>query len=81
MMRLRNDCAVGRWADGRMGSRTSQPISPSAHPSALLERMVIIARLAVFKTHHGIDLVELREAWANPAPRREYNHAAAAKNL
>jgi len=69
MMRLRNDCAVGRWADGRMGSRTSQPISPSAHPSALLERMIIIAEDSRFKTHHGIDLIELREAWATGGRR------------
>src|SRR5258705_2379398 len=69
MMRLRNDCAVRRWADGRIGSRTTQPISPSAHPSAILERMVIIAEDSRFKTHHGIDLIELREAWATGGRR------------
>ena len=35
-----------------------------AHPPAVLERMVIIAEDSRFKTHHGIDFVELREAWA-----------------
>jgi len=32
--------------------------------SPLLERMVIIAEDSRFKTHHGIDFVELRDAWA-----------------
>src|SRR2546425_11527289 len=32
--------------------------------SALLERMVIIAEDSRFRTHHGIDFVELRDAWA-----------------
>jgi len=32
--------------------------------SALLERMVIIAEDSRFRTHHGIDFVELRGAWA-----------------
>jgi len=48
MMRLRDDCAMGRWAD----------------PPAVLERMVIIAEDSRFKTHHGVDFVELREALA-----------------
>jgi len=30
----------------------------------VLERMIIIAEDSRFKTHHGIDFVELREAWA-----------------
>jgi monofunctional biosynthetic peptidoglycan transglycosylase len=65
MMRLRDNCAMGRWADRRIGSgRGSRPISPSAHPPAVLERMVIIAEDSRFKTHHGVDFVELREAWA-----------------
>src|SRR5205823_3076388 len=63
MMRLREECAMGRRADGRMGSE-QRPISPSAHPPALLERMVIIAEDSRFKTHHGIDFIELRDAWA-----------------
>src|SRR4051812_32307147 len=53
MMRLRADCAsVGR-RDGRTASR-----------SDVLERMVIIAEDSRFRTHHGIDFVELRDAWA-----------------
>jgi monofunctional biosynthetic peptidoglycan transglycosylase len=64
MMRLRDNCAIGRWA-GRIGGRRSvRPISPSADPPILLERMVIIAEDSRFKTHHGIDFVELRDAWA-----------------
>jgi monofunctional biosynthetic peptidoglycan transglycosylase len=55
MMRLRDDCGSGRWVDGRMGR---------AHPPVLLERMVIIAEDSRFKTHHGIDFIELREAIA-----------------
>jgi len=65
MMRLRDACAGGRWADGPMGgNRRSQPVSPSAHPPVLLERMIIIAEDSRFKTHHGIDFIELRDAWA-----------------
>jgi monofunctional biosynthetic peptidoglycan transglycosylase len=66
MMRLLDDCvAMGRWADGQMrGRHSARPISPSAHPPILLERMVIIAEDSRFKTHHGIDFVELRDAWA-----------------
>ncbi|HXE82503.1 MAG TPA: biosynthetic peptidoglycan transglycosylase [Gemmatimonadales bacterium] len=30
----------------------------------MLERMVIIAEDSRFKTHHGIDFIELRDAWA-----------------
>lgn len=56
---------MGRWADGRTGreSRT-RPDGPSAQPPVLLERMVIIAEDSRFKTHHGIDFIELRDAWA-----------------
>jgi len=57
MMRLRDDCRMG-------GNRRSQPIRPSAHPPAVLERMIIIAEDSRFKTHHGIDFVELHDAWA-----------------
>src|SRR5262245_60021884 len=64
MMRIRDDCAIGGRADGRMGRTNSPPISPSAQPPAVLERMIIIAEDSRFKTHHGIDFVELREAWA-----------------
>src|SRR5882757_5360581 len=52
MMRLRNDCRTVRRADGL------------TNRSPLLERMVIIAEDSRFRTHHGIDFVELREAWA-----------------
>src|SRR6185312_1737617 len=62
MMRLRNDCQMGGWADGR--TRAARPISPSAHRSDVLERMIIIAEDSRFKTHHGIDFIELREALA-----------------
>jgi monofunctional biosynthetic peptidoglycan transglycosylase len=52
MMRLRNDCRTVRRPDGLTAR------------SPLLERMVIIAEDSRFRTHHGIDFVELREAWA-----------------
>jgi monofunctional biosynthetic peptidoglycan transglycosylase len=52
MMRLRNDCRTARRPDGLTAR------------SPLLERMVIIAEDSRFKTHHGIDFVELRDAWA-----------------
>ena len=54
MMRLRTDCRK----DGRTVGQ-----SPAMR-SALLERMVIIAEDSRFRTHHGIDFVELRGAWA-----------------
>jgi len=56
MMRLRSDCrTVGR--------------SDRSARSPLLERMIIIAEDSRFKTHHGIDLIELREAWATGGRR------------
>ena len=54
MMRLRDDCATA----GQL------VLSDAKGQAALLERMVIIAEDSRFKTHHGIDLIELREAWA-----------------
>jgi monofunctional biosynthetic peptidoglycan transglycosylase len=54
MMRLRADCPAARRPDG--GSAEAR--------SETLERMVIIAEDARFTTHHGIDVIELREAWA-----------------
>jgi monofunctional biosynthetic peptidoglycan transglycosylase len=48
MMRVRDDC---------------QPVTPRA-ATPLLERMVIIAEDSRFHTHHGIDFIELRDAWA-----------------
>jgi monofunctional biosynthetic peptidoglycan transglycosylase len=56
MMRLRADCRIA----GRAASRASSPI---------LERMIIIGEDSRFKTHHGIDFIELREAWAAGAHR------------
>src|SRR5579859_7903624 len=67
MMRLRDDCTTGRLAGGNGGKR---PVGLSARPPAVLERMVIIAEDSRFKTHHGIDFVELREAWAAGGGRR-----------
>jgi monofunctional biosynthetic peptidoglycan transglycosylase len=55
MMRLRDDCSTGRRAGGRTGRRDDTHV---------LERMVIIAEDSRFKTHHGIDFIEVREAWA-----------------
>src|SRR3989442_11230470 len=44
---------------GRSGRRADQR---SASP--LLERIIIIAEDSRFKTHHGVDFIELRDAWA-----------------
>jgi monofunctional biosynthetic peptidoglycan transglycosylase len=55
MMRLRDDCRLRGRADGR--------IDRARLPRAL-ERMVIIAEDSRFRTHHGIDFVEMREALA-----------------
>lgn len=63
MMRRRDDCRSGGRADGRLG-RALLPISASAHPPRVLERMVIIAEDSRFRTHHGIDFVEMRDALA-----------------
>ena len=51
MMRVRSDCRTARRPDGQQRSQ-------------LLERMIIIAEDSRFRTHHGIDFIELREAWA-----------------
>jgi len=50
MMRQRSDCRTAGQPD-----RVASPV---------LERLVIIAEDSRFRTHHGIDFVELREAWA-----------------
>ncbi len=55
MMRLRSDCRTVGRPGGRAVNRSSSP---------LLERMIIIAEDSRFKTHHGIDFIELRDAWA-----------------
>ena len=60
MMRMRTDCPAGRRADGRMG-----PVEDTRR----LQRMVIIAEDSRFRTHHGIDFIELREAWAGGGHR------------
>src|SRR6266705_2033760 len=54
-MRLRDNCAMSRRTNGRPSLRAT---------THLLERMVIIAEDSRFKTHHGVDFVELRDAWA-----------------
>jgi len=69
----------GRWADGPMAVTAAH--SPSAHPPirpSYSKRMIIIAEDSRFKTHHGIDFVELRDAWAaGRASRREHHHPTA----
>lgn len=60
MMRLRADVPSCR----RVSHQMHDGLSARRHENALLERMVIIAEDSRFKTHHGIDFVELREAWA-----------------
>lgn len=60
MMRYRSDCRTGGRADGRVARPVSTP---------LLERMIIIAEDSRFKTHHGVDFIELREALAAGARR------------
>src|SRR5258705_439044 len=51
MMRYRSDCRM----DGRSNPGVTSPV---------VARMLIIAEDSRFKTHHGIDFVEMREAWA-----------------
>ena len=54
MMRIRSDCQTAR-----------RPVRPlPGGDTRLLERMVIIAEDSRFRTHHGIDFVEVRDAWA-----------------
>ncbi len=63
MMRLRADVPSCR----RVGRLEPTHVGTSARrheKSPLLERMVIIAEDSRFKTHHGVDFVELRDAWA-----------------
>jgi monofunctional biosynthetic peptidoglycan transglycosylase len=67
------------------GSTCARPPAAGAIPPRLL-RMVIIAEDSRFRTHHGIDLVELREAWRDRARRGELRGASTitqqlAKNL
>src|SRR6185295_8672113 len=55
MMRMRDDCRTVGRSDGRTAGYSQ---------TATLERMVIIAEDSRFRTHHGIDFIELRDAWA-----------------
>jgi monofunctional glycosyltransferase len=55
LMRIRSHCRTFGRLDRRAGYRGSSPV---------LERIVIIAEDSRFRTHHGIDFVELRDAWA-----------------
>ncbi|MGH7531447.1 MAG: biosynthetic peptidoglycan transglycosylase [Gemmatimonadales bacterium] len=59
MMRVRDDCPT----PGRPDARTARDAQSSRAPQ-LLERMIIIAEDSRFRTHHGVDFVELREALA-----------------
>src|SRR5207249_2642799 len=60
MMRLRADPPSCR----RVARQTHDGTSPRRHDDRhVLERMVIIAEDSRFKTHHGVDFVELRDAW------------------
>ena len=66
MMRLRADVQTCRrvashWHKGMTAPRHDVP--------PVLERMVIIAEDSRFRTHHGIDFVELHDAWAAGARR------------
>src|SRR3989449_7805781 len=53
MMRLRDACSAQAGTSARRHEDTQ-----------VLERMIIIAEDSRFKTHHGIDFIELRDAWA-----------------
>jgi len=55
MMRIRSGCRTVGRSDRRADQRSASP---------LLERIIIIAEDSRFKTHHGIDFIELRDAWA-----------------
>ncbi|HXM37790.1 MAG TPA: biosynthetic peptidoglycan transglycosylase [Gemmatimonadales bacterium] len=63
-----------------------RPAVPLSAIAPRLVRMLIIAEDSRFRTHHGIDLVELREAWRERARRGELRGASTitqqlAKNL
>src|SRR2546425_6049133 len=54
--------------------------SPRRHDDTqVLERMIIIAEDSRFKTHHGIDFIELRDAWA--AGGRSEEHTSELQSL
>src|SRR6266513_2061455 len=66
MMRLRADVQSCRHVARQMHDGTSRRRHDDTH---VLERMVIIAEDSRFKTHHGIDFIELRDAWTAGAHR------------
>src|SRR5256885_4725335 len=66
MMRLRADLQSCRPVARQMHDGTSSRRHDDTH---VLERMVIIAEDSRFKTHHGIDFIELRDAWTAGAHR------------
>src|SRR5437867_11525024 len=61
MMRFRADVQTCQRVARQLHDGMSAPRHEDTH---LLQRMVIIAEDSRFKTHHGIDLIELRDAWA-----------------
>lgn len=61
MMRFRSDCGQLALSAAKRSDRRATPDHGS---SRTLERMVIIAEDSRFRTHHGIDFVEMREALA-----------------
>ena len=56
MMRLHDACRTTR--------QPARAVSPVPSVPPVVERMVIIAEDSRFKTHHGIDFIELHDAWA-----------------
>ena len=66
MMRLRADLQSCRPVARQRHDGTSPRRHDDTH---VLERMVIIAEDSRFKTHHGIDFIELRDAWTAGAHR------------
>src|SRR5438876_7949936 len=61
ILRLRAEVQTCRRATGESHVGMS---ARGREDSRLLERMVIIAEDSRFKTHHGIDFIELQDAWA-----------------
>ncbi len=61
MMRLRADVQTCQRVARKLHDGTTARLHEDTH---LLQRMVIIAEDSRFKTHHGIDFIELRDAWA-----------------
>jgi len=61
MMRIRADVRTCQ----RVARQPHDGTSARLHEDTrVLQRMIIIAEDSRFKTHHGIDFIELREAWA-----------------